>query len=148
MTFVNGGSVEADIAGGFAGDFQGGKVNIYTDDDLKDATGAYARAKTAAEQSPWGVINIDHVTGGAYAGGWGGRVTSGALASAGKGGISLLGKLGTVDIAQLLDVSRGTCPHQPLRRAVERGHGGRGCLGRQAERLPPTLASSSLPRAR
>lgn len=110
VTFVNGGSVEADIAGGFAGDFQGGKVNIYTDDDLKDATGAYARAKTAAEQSPWGVINIDHVTGGAYAGGWGGRVTSGALASAGKGGISLLGKLGTVDIAQLLDVVEGYVP--------------------------------------
>lgn len=110
VTFVNGGSVEADIAGGFAGDFQGGKVNIYTDDDLKEATGASARAKTAAEQSPWGVINIDHVTGGAYAGGWGGRVTSSALASAGKGGISLLGKLGTVDIAQLLDVVEGYVP--------------------------------------
>ncbi len=110
VTFVNGGSVEADIAGGFAGDFQGGKVNIYTDDDLKDTTGAPARAKTAAEQSPWGVINIDHVTGGAYAGGWGGRVTSGALASAGKGGISLLGKLGTVDIAQLLDVIEAYVP--------------------------------------
>lgn len=110
VTFVNGGSVEADIAGGFAGDFQGGKVNIYTDDDLKDATGAHARAKAAAEQSPWGVINIEHVTGGAYAGGWGGRVTSGALASAGKGGISLLGKLGTVDIAQLLDVIEAYVP--------------------------------------
>lgn len=110
VTFVNGGSVEADIARGFAGDFQGGKVNIYTDDDLKDATGAHARAKTAAEQSPWGVINIDRVTGGAYAGGWGGRVTSGALASAGKGGISLLDKLGTVDIAQLLDVVEGYVP--------------------------------------
>lgn len=110
--FINGGSVSADAAGGFAGDFQSGKVNIFSEDDLKDDV--LAAAKTAVENSPWGVINIDHVAGGAFAGGWGGRVTSGALATAGKGGLQVLGGLKNlglnIDAAQLLSAVQAYVP--------------------------------------
>lgn len=110
--FVNGGSVSADAAGGFAGDFQSGKVNIFSKDDLKDDT--LAAAKAAVENSPWGVINIDHVAGGAFAGGWGGKVTSGALATAGKGGLQVLGGLKnlglSIDAAQLLSAVQAYVP--------------------------------------
>lgn len=110
--FVNGGSVSADAAGGFAGDFQSGKVNIFSKDDLKDDT--LAAAKAAVENSPWGVINIDHVAGGAFAGGWGGKVTSGALATAGKGGLQVLGGLKNLGLsigaAQLLSAVQAYVP--------------------------------------
>ena len=43
---------------------------------------------------PWAVENIGHVRGGGYAGGWGGKVFSGALANVGGGGLSLLKGLG------------------------------------------------------
>lgn len=110
--FVNGGGVTGDTAGGFAGDFQSGKVNIFSEDDLKEAD--FAAAKTAAEDSPWGVINIDYVAGGMYAGGWGGKVTSGALATAGAGGLQVLGglkKLGlNISAAQLLSAVQAYVP--------------------------------------
>ncbi|MBT1162904.1 cell surface protein [Bifidobacterium sp. SO1] len=109
VTYVNGGYVEADVAGGFAGDFQSGYLNHVTDAQRKDdATldDEVAKAKAA----PYAVINIDHVTGGAYAGGFGGRVVSGALASAGKGGLSILGKIGGVSISSLLSLAQVYVP--------------------------------------
>ena len=110
--FVNGGSVSADTAGGFAGDFQSGKVNIFSADDLKDDV--LVEAKAAVETSPWGVINIDRVAGGAFAGGWGGKVTSGALATAGKGGLQVLGGLSnlglSVNATQLLSAVQAYVP--------------------------------------
>lgn len=78
VSFINGGSVKADIAGGFAGDFQSG--------ELENSAG-----------KPWAVYNIAQVTGGSYAGGFGGKVTSGALAAA-DGGVSILGGLGSLNI--------------------------------------------------
>ena len=78
--FVNGGAVRADVAGGFVGDMQAGKV----DDSGKT-------------DDPWAVYNLDTVTGGTYAGGFGGKVHSGALAAA-DGGISILGGLGSLNI--------------------------------------------------
>lgn len=85
VSYINGGAVEADAAGGFAGDFQSGKVENGTD-------------------SPWAVYNIAQVTGGSYAGGFGGKVTSGALADAG-GGVGILGfeKIG-IGVDGLADV--------------------------------------------
>lgn len=85
VSYINGGAVEADAAGGFAGDFQSGKVENGTD-------------------SPWAVYNIAQVTGGSYAGGFGGKVTSGALADAG-GGVGILGleKIG-IGVDGLVDV--------------------------------------------
>lgn len=78
VSFINGGSVKADIAGGFAGDFQSGELG-----------------NTA--EKPWAVYNIAQVTGGSYAGGFGGKVTSGALAAA-DGGVSILGGLSSLNI--------------------------------------------------
>ncbi|OZG65192.1 hypothetical protein BHAP_0696 [Bifidobacterium hapali] len=110
VSYVNGGYVEADVAGGFAGDFQSGKINQFSDSDLKDDP-TLASIKTRVTANGYAaVINIDHVTGGAYAGGFGGKVVSGALASAGNGGISLLGKLGTVDLTNLVQVVQGYVP--------------------------------------
>ncbi len=50
---------------------------------------------------PWSVENLGYVYGGAYAGGWGGHVFSGALAKAGDG-LSLLGT--TLNLSNLLSV--------------------------------------------
>lgn len=66
--------------------------------------------QSRVQTNPVAVVNLDHVTGGAYAGGFGGKVVSGALASAGNGGLSLLGKFGTVDLANLLQVVQGYVP--------------------------------------
>lgn len=91
VSYINGGRVSADTAGGFAGDFQSGKVEN--------------------QSSPWAVYNIAQVTGGSYAGGFGGKVTSGALAAA-DGGVSILG--GIVDLSigidQLLGVMGAYVP--------------------------------------
>ena len=109
VTYVNGGYVEGDIAGGYAGNFQSGKVNQFSETDLKNDS-TLAGVQFRVQTNPVAVVNLDHVTGGAYAGGFGGKVVSGALASAGNGGLSLLGKFGTVDLANLLQVVQGYVP--------------------------------------
>ncbi len=81
VSFVNGGSVTADVAGGFAADFQSGIV-----DNSSRGTNDY-----------YAVYNLDSVNGQSYAGGFGGNVYSGALADAGKG-ISILGNLNGLNI--------------------------------------------------
>ncbi len=81
VSFVNGGSVTADVAGGFAADFQSGTV----DNSARGENDYYA------------VYNLDSVNGQSYAGGFGGNVYSGALADAGKG-ISVLGNINGLNI--------------------------------------------------
>lgn len=112
VRFADGGHVDADTAGGFAGDFQSGKVNTYTDDDENPISEeSYSLEHSPGYQfgtttEPWSVYNIDHVRGGRYAGGWGGKVYSGALASAGSG-LSVLGGAAsaTLSASQLLGVA-------------------------------------------
>lgn len=89
VSFVGEASVKADSAGGFAGTFEAGTVDN--------------SAREEAQQ--WAVYGIDEVLGGAYAGGFGGNVYSGALADASKG-ISILGDISglKVDVAQLLNL--------------------------------------------
>ncbi|MFR3450873.1 MAG: hypothetical protein ACLTSX_03745 [Collinsella sp.] len=91
VSYINGGGVSADMAGGFAGDFQSGTVENQGD--------------------PWAVYNIAQVTGGSYAGGFGGRVTSGTLAAA-DGGVSILGGIAdlSIGIDQLLGVMGAYVP--------------------------------------
>ena len=61
--------------------------------------------QSRVQANPVAVVNLDHVTGGAYAGGFGGKVVSGALASAGNGGLSLLGQNVTLNhVLVLLNV--------------------------------------------
>lgn len=96
VSYVNGGSVTGDIAGGFAADFQSGKVNNQSRGD-----GNY-----------YAVYNLDAVNGQSYAGGFAGRVYSGALADASKG-ISILGGFTglNIDLTDLLSVINVYVPY-------------------------------------
>ena len=81
-TYVNGGYVQAAWAGGFAADFQSGIV-----DNSDKPTGDH-----------YAVYNIDRVTGTRYAGGFGAKLYSGALADS-QGGISILGSVTNLKIS-------------------------------------------------
>lgn len=106
--YVNGGFVAADTAGGFAGDFQSGKVNTETSPAEYEEGFSYT---SGIANNAYSVFNIAHVEGGTYGGGWGGKVYSGALASAG-GGLSVLGGLTNVNISasQILSVAEAYVP--------------------------------------
>ncbi|MBM6692605.1 Cna B-type domain-containing protein [Bifidobacterium pullorum subsp. saeculare] len=90
-------SVTADYAGGFAGEFEAGTVDNTANGENKS--------------SWYAVYGISKVTGTSYAGGFGGRVVSGALAEAGKG-ISILGGLGDglLKLTDLLNVVSAYIP--------------------------------------
>ena len=119
VRYVDGGYVQGDTAGGFAGDFQSGKINDYTMQQKTISGTTYTGLNPidnpetpysytyGTELSPWSVYNIDYVRGGRYAGGWGGKVYPGALASAGGGGLSVLGGAAsaTLDAGQLLGLA-------------------------------------------
>lgn len=116
-SYVNGGMVSGSVAGGFAGDFQSGKLNQFGKDDMESLVKLLGEAsanaiKADVERGPWAVINIAEVDGVLYAGGFGGMVRSGSLANASEGGIQILGKLGgTLNISQLLDVVQAYVPY-------------------------------------
>lgn len=94
VTFVAAGHVDADTAGGFVGAFESGTV----DNSSRKKANWYA------------VYGLDAVNGGAYAGGFGGNVYSGALADAGKG-ISILGSSGlSIDLTKLLKLVSAYVP--------------------------------------
>ena len=95
VSFVTGGSITADVAGGFAADFQSGTV----DNSSRGANDYYA------------VYNLDSVNGQSYAGGFGGNVYSGALADASKG-ISILGNIDglNINIGVLLNLVNAYVP--------------------------------------
>lgn len=95
VSFVNGGSVTADVVGGFAADFQSGTV----DNSSRGTNNYYA------------VYNLDSVNGQSYAGGFGGNVYSGALADASKG-ISILGNIDglNINIGELLNLVNAYVP--------------------------------------
>ena len=90
-------NVQADVAGGFAADFQSGTVN---NDSTVDANG---------QDSPFAVYNISKVEGQTYAGGFAGKLYSGALADAG-GGVSILGSIGISSVTDLLSVAQAYVP--------------------------------------
>lgn len=96
VTYINGGGVSADTAGGFAGSFQSGTVNN----------------QAAGEGSYYSVYNLEHVNGQSYAGGFEGNVYSGALADAG-GGISILGGLKglNINVGDLLNLINAYIPY-------------------------------------
>ncbi len=102
--YVGDAYVQADIAGGFAGDFQSGKVDNRTHTDAQGASEYYA------------VYDLQRVVGRTYAGGFGGKIHSGAIAEAGKG-LSLLGTSGgsaislNISASQLLSVAQVYVPY-------------------------------------
>ena len=95
-SYVDSGYVQGRVAGGFAGDFQSGKVNNHS----------------RGEGKYYAVYNIDHVSGQTYAGGFAGKVYSGALADAG-GGISILEKNSelNINLTKLLNVIEAYVPY-------------------------------------
>ena len=96
VSYVDGGSVTADVAGGFTADFQSGVVN----NSDRGADDYYA------------VYNLAAVNGQSYVGGFGGNVYSGALADAGKG-ISILGNLDglNINIGELVNLINAYIPY-------------------------------------
>lgn len=96
VSYVDGGSVTGDIAGGFTADFQSGTVNN----------------QARGENDYYAVYNLGSVNGQSYAGGFAGRAYSGALADASKG-ISILGNLTGVNInlSDLLSVINAYVPY-------------------------------------
>lgn len=96
VSYVDGGSVTGDIAGGFTADFQSGTVNN----------------QARGESDYYAVYNLGSVNGQSYAGGFAGRAYSGALADASKG-ISILGGLTGVNInlSDLLSVINAYVPY-------------------------------------
>lgn len=96
VSYVDGGSVTADVAGGFTADFQSGVVN----NSERGADDYYA------------VYNLAAVNGQSYAGGFGGNVYSGALADAGKG-ISILGNFNglNINIGELVNLINAYIPY-------------------------------------
>lgn len=95
VTYVDGGLIEADVAGGFAGELQSGHV-----DNQGLGDGKY-----------YSVYNIDQVKGSSYAGGFAGKAYSGALANSGKG-ISILGGLNGlgINIGDLVNIINAYVP--------------------------------------
>lgn len=94
VTYAGVASVSADQAGGFAGAFHSGIVEGMPAGDV--------------DADPWAVNDLKSVEGGAYAGGFAGLLTSGALAAAanGGGGLSILGGIKglSVDLSNLLSL--------------------------------------------
>ena len=96
VSYVDGGSVTGDIAGGFAADFQSGTVNN----------------QARGESDYYAVYNLGSVNGQSYAGGFAGRAYSGALADASKG-ISILGSITglNINLTDLLSVINAYVPY-------------------------------------
>lgn len=96
VSYVDGGSVAGDVAGGFTADFQSGTVNN----------------QARGENDYYAVYNLGSVNGQSYAGGFAGRAYSGALADASKG-ISILGGLTGVNVnfSDLLSVINAYVPY-------------------------------------
>lgn len=96
VAYVDGGSVTGDVAGGFAADFQSGTVNN----------------QDRGENDYYAVYNLGSVNGQSYAGGFAGRVYSGALADASKG-ISILGNVTglNINLTDLLSVINAYVPY-------------------------------------
>ena len=124
VNFVDGGTVDADIAGGFVADMESGTVDNSTiasvDDSvnpkwthsMKELYDPDAVNATGDLNKQFAVINIDYVHGRTYAGGFGGKLRSGALADAG-GGISILGDSGlglNIGIDDLVNVMNAYVP--------------------------------------
>lgn len=96
VSYVTNGSVTGDVAGGFTADFQSGTVNN----------------QDRGENDYYAVYNLGSVNGQSYAGGFAGRVYSGALADSGKG-ISILGDITglNINLSSLLSVINAYVPY-------------------------------------
>ena len=104
VTYVaisDGYNVKGDVAGGYAGLFESGEVNVFDEDHpLPDGSNL---------DDLFAVRNIASVYGEHYAGGFAGKAVSGSLAEAG-GGLSLLGGAASIDLTRLLSLVQAYVP--------------------------------------
>ena len=102
VTFVQNGFVKGNAAGGFTGEFRSGTLNVQgvTDNNTLEELKA----------SPYAVYNIDHVEGGKFAGGFGGKVFSGALDRNGGSGLSLIGDNAKIDVGGIESITNAYIP--------------------------------------
>lgn len=104
VTYVaisDGYNVKGDVAGGYAGLFESGEVNVFDEDHpLPDGSKL---------DDLFAVRNIASVYGEHYAGGFAGKAVSGSLAEAG-GGLNLLGGAASIDITKLLNLVQAYVP--------------------------------------
>jgi len=96
--------VKADIAGGFAGDFQSGWVNQEKPVIPEEADQPAPAAAELVKPSDYtdAVTGLERVEGMHYAGGFGGKVYAGGLVDG--GGLSLLGGLINTNVGNLLSL--------------------------------------------
>lgn len=104
VTYVaisDGYNVKGDVAGGYAGLFESGEVNVFDEDHpLPDGSNL---------DDLFSVRNIASVYGEHYAGGFAGKAVSGSLAEAG-GGLNLLGGAASIDLTRLLNLVQAYVP--------------------------------------
>lgn len=104
VTYVaisDGYNVKGDVAGGYAGLFESGEVNVFDEDHpLPDGSNL---------NDLFAVRNIASVYGEHYAGGFAGKAVSGSLAEAG-GGLNLLGGAASIDLTKLLNLVQAYVP--------------------------------------
>ena len=94
-------NVKGDVAGGYAGLFESGEVNVFDEDHpLPDGSNL---------NDLFAVRNIASVYGEHYAGGFAGKAVSGSLAEAG-GGLSLLGGAASIDLTKLINLVQAYVP--------------------------------------
>ena len=114
VNYVTGGFVSGDTAGGFTGDFRSGYVNTETVEKTTQSI-IYEQGyeyQSGIPTEAYAVYNISRVDGKTYAGGFGGKVYSGSLASAG-GGVSILSDhrgSNTINVRNLLDLVNSYVP--------------------------------------
>lgn len=104
VTYVaisDGYNVKGDVAGGYAGLFESGEVNVFDEEHpLPDGSNL---------DDLFAVRNIASVYGEHYAGGFAGKAVSGSLAEAG-GGLNLLGGAASIDLTKLLNLVQAYVP--------------------------------------
>lgn len=94
--YVDAGFVQANAAGGFTGEMRSGDVN--------------QNISAPASGEGYVVHNIDHVLGGEYAGGFGGKVHSGSLMRDGGSGLELLSGVADLDVGGLASITTQYIP--------------------------------------
>ena len=97
------GFVRGNAAGGFVGEFQSGTLNL-------DSAAEGSEYLPQIKASPYAVYHLDHVEGGKFAGGFGGKVFSGALERDGGSGLALLGGNVKIDLGGLTSITNAYLP--------------------------------------
>ena len=103
------GFVKGNAAGGFVGECRSGTLNIPSE-EIKEDPEALQNYLSQLQASPYAVYHLDHVEGGKYAGGFGGKVHSGALERNGGSGLSLISDSLKIDLGGIFSITNAYLP--------------------------------------